>query len=535
MRLTTSGHLRLYYLASQCLILQAALFDSTKHDPVPNVEEIGQAFQSPQMTISSRSDGTRSSQVQSNGPKITNQDGSLADVDRNLPHSPGEARRSRPGPGGRSKLLEKWPDRVQKFKSYFKRVKSEYRSLIRSAKDFLNLFERYKDVAIFSEIDHLKEIIGEAHDYYKLLGTTKQKEFWNLFEKEGKSERGALFPRLAKTSTFGRKGKDDLAQAILDNEPKVRTSRAMAAFALETLASIEKGKAKYDEALASSTKLVEDFVRTFANNRKVSDVSQRIRHWKSKHPSEIPSSLQHPYQVVFADLFGPGDIAKPEKDDSEGFRRFQKLWQVTNKQILAIWEVSTQAKKMLADLYTAEEINAQRGSSLWRFLRPAAKYKQEIEQSHKLQREIHDKLSDVFENPKELKKKMADIAAAKTTDEEWADKCFNNVHYHLLPFIDPLRACRRHEDYPDITPLLNDFGISSSIRAMKRLMELSEALVPHLRVLYKQQMIARDFRTELEARLNGASQYRLWNHLKKIVEIDKSSTPKRQSLHRFLL
>ncbi|EFP80889.2 uncharacterized protein PGTG_07141 [Puccinia graminis f. sp. tritici CRL 75-36-700-3] len=529
MRLTNSWHLWLYSLINLCLISQGAFLDNTKQDPVPKVEELGQALQSPKGTIPSRSDLPRSSQVdaKTTQPKEENRDRSFTDVQRPSSDNPSQPRKPIQGPRDQSSFLEKWPNRIQRLRSRFKKLKTDYRRLVRSTKAFLNLFERYNKVAIFSEIDYLKEIFGETYDYYKTLDRTEQNRFWEIFEEIGKSEHAGLSPRLAKTSTFARNARHELAKV---NRDRVRTSKRVVFRAMQILEEIEKGQDEYDKALESSTKLVEDFVRSFTNNGKVPHISQRIRDWKREHPLGIPP-MEYQYQLVFAAIFGPGDITKPQKNDFADFRRFEKLWQVTHQQMHAIWEVSSEAKSMLADLYTAEEKNAQRGLWLWKYLSPTSEYKQAIQKSREQQKAIHEKLSAVFESKQALEEKMEAIAETRALDEEWTDKRFSSVHYDLLPFIDPLRATRRYEDHPDITPLLRHFGIHTTPRAIKRLMELSEALIPHLRVQYKQQILAGDVRRVLETGLNGATQYRISILLKKVVEKLQSTTPEPRPLH----
>ncbi|KAA1081657.1 hypothetical protein PGTUg99_026472 [Puccinia graminis f. sp. tritici] len=289
MRLTNSWHLWLYSLINLCLISQGAFLDNTKQDPVPKVEELGQALQSPKGTIPSRSDLPRSSQVdaKTTQPKEENRDRSFTDVQRPSSDNPSQPRKPIQGPRDQSSFLEKWPNRIQRLRSRFKKLKTDYRRLVRSTKAFLNLFERYNKVAIFSEIDYLKEIFGETYDYYKTLDRTEQNRFWEIFEEIGKSEHAGLSPRLAKTSTFARNARHELAKV---NRDRVRASKRVVFRAMQILEEIEKGQDEYDKALESSTKLVEDFVRSFTNNGKVPHISQRIRDWKREHPLGIPPS-----------------------------------------------------------------------------------------------------------------------------------------------------------------------------------------------------------------------------------------------------
>ncbi|KAH9451277.1 hypothetical protein MJO28_009200 [Puccinia striiformis f. sp. tritici] len=534
MRLTTSWHLWLS-LTHLCLVSHASVFAEAKEDPVGKVEEFDQIFRGPHSTIPSRS-GLASGghfDVQTPEPKTQTRDQSLTDANRSSLGSPSEPTQRSTGPHDQKKFLDKWPDRIQRLKSLLKKCKSNYRSLVLSIKDFLNMFERYNKVAIFSEIDHLKDIFGEAYDYYKTLEEAERNRFWKVFEEKGNADNAGLSPRLARAPTFGRSGRVEQAKAGVNNRGKVRAAQKKVFKAMTILDRINRGRDEYDKALETSVNLVEDFVRKFSNNARVSHISQRIRDWKAKHPSGIPR-MKHAYQVVFADLFGPGDITKPEEVDVAESQRFQDLWQVTEPQMSAIWGVSGEAKSMLADLYVAEEKNTQRGLPILRKLTSTPEYREAIQESRRRQDAIHEKLLAAFTDDKALREKMEDLAESRAADEEWADRSSSRLHYDLLSFIDPLRAARSYEDHPDINPLLRHFGLHTTPRAIRNLMELSEALIPHLKVQYKQQIPARDFRRTLEAGFNGATQYRVSIILKETIEFLKSTTPPRRPLHSIL-
>lgn len=181
-------------------------------------------------------------------------------------------------------FLEHWPEGIKQLRLLITRFKYRYyKSFIKSTKHFLNRLEKYNQVAIFSEIDHLQHTYGEAYQAYKSFDhPAGQKRYWDIFDKEGNAESSGLSPRLARTSTFGTEGKN---KAAVTTKARVRTSQRMAKWAMTLLDQLERHQHQYDTALSTSINLVENFVQKFSNKGKVSDVSQRIRDWKSRNPS----------------------------------------------------------------------------------------------------------------------------------------------------------------------------------------------------------------------------------------------------------
>jgi len=437
--------------------------------------------------------------------------------------------RSSDPPRNQREFLEPWPEAIKRLRPLLKKFKSGYyNSFVLPTKHLLNQFEKHNQVAIFSEIDHLQHTYGEAYQTYKSLDSAGQKRYWEIYNKEGNAESSGLSPRLARTSTLGREGKN---KAAVTTKSRVRSSQRMANWAMDLLKHLERNQHEYDTALSTSINLVENFVQKFSNNGRVSDVSRRIRDWKSRNPSRMPT-LKYAYQADFINLFGPGDLAKPSLNDPTELTRLKKLWHVNSNELEAILKASSEVKSMLADLYTAKEKDVQRGRWI-SFLRSSTELIQAFENACDRQDTIHRDLQAAFGDEQTLLHKMKDIAAMRTPDEEWTDRQFTSVYYDLLPFIDPLRPGRRHEDYPDITPLLQQFGLHTTPRAMAELMKLSEALVPFLRVQYTHQILARDFRKSLEASFDGLTQHQIPLLLKRTAELlSASPTPARP---RYLL
>ncbi|PLW43997.1 hypothetical protein PCANC_08577 [Puccinia coronata f. sp. avenae] len=528
-RLSKSCGLCLLLLNPCAAVLQEGVFNIAKKHPVAKAGKFNQEPKLPKYAIlTSTSDSTRAAPIDRQTTKPTNDENRDLNSIKSSPNTLREPHTSSQLPRDRRKLLETWSDGLQPFKSHLKTLKTGYQNFLSSAKDFLNLFEKYKQVAVFSENDHLQEIFGETYEYYKTLQLTEQRRFWEVFEKEGNAEARGLSPRLTRTSTFGQDGK---RKAAVLTEAKVRHSRKMVFWGMKIVARIEESKGEYNRALEQSMNLVRDFVRKHSNDEEVSDVSRRIRNWKKMHPSEMPP-LKHPYQAAFIDIFGPGNLAKPELGDLSEKERFQKLWQVNTEQMNAILKVSSEAKSILVDLFAANERNIQRG--FWRYVGSSKRHRKETEEAAQRQDLVHKQLLATFASEEELVAKMKTIASLRITDEEWADRRFAREHYDILPFVDPLRAGRRHEDHPDITPMLRDFGLHTTPRTAAELMKLSDALVPLLRAQYKQQITARVFREALEASFDGATQYRILLLLPRVVQVMKSSPTHPRPLHSFL-
>ncbi|MBW0480586.1 hypothetical protein O181_020301 [Austropuccinia psidii MF-1] len=415
-----------------------------------------------------------------------------------------------------------WHQTFDKFMAWLVKMYTTTQSHLHNAFLFIQYklkgLPRYNDVPVFSEIPRLKKLFGEAHEFYQGLNEEDRKEFWlryeNIFTKNVEPiirQRLSPYPM---TTTLNW-GVNKINALVAKLAPRVITNAVLTARqAFDTLTKIEQVSEDYDLALAKALRLTKNFLREYSNQASISKVSHRIRGWKTRNPSK-KLTLNHRYQLHFLDLFGPGNLAKPDLDDAKSIQRLVVDWGLDEATVKTIVGEVDEVNLALQELYAIEE-----KKYLRRFFHEFySKYRDEYKDRRKepLARldELHQSLLKHFEDLQSLENTFDFIYKKRLTERDLADRTYSKTHYELLPFIEPLRPSRKPQHLPDINPVLSDFGLHTSMYTAKQLMKLNKNLRPLLSRQYHHAMIATDFRQQFESSFDGAGQYCIQRFLKR--------------------